>query len=119
MIEVKLEPNEIDKSAKKVQKNKCDIGETAIKCSKRTKISKDVHRIIGTIPCIQINVVDIEKADRSHYLIRLNATQSDLVGYHSAFGEVISRFKAIFEIKFAMICTDENQAYARFTVVYK
>lgn len=109
----------IDKSAKKVQKNKCDIKDAAIKCSKRTKISKDVHRIIGTIPCIQIDVVDIEKTDRSHYFIRLGATQSDLVGYHSAFGEVIARFKAIFEIKFVMICIDENQAYAAFTVVYK
>lgn len=92
-------------------------------CSNRTKISKDVNKIIDAIPGHLLTIVSIEMADvkPKRYAVKLSgkSVEPDISGFNSLAGEAIARFKALFNIDFMMTCGSEHDALIMFLVTYK
>ena len=92
-------------------------------CSNRTKISKDVNKIIDAIPGHPLTINSIEMADTKlkRYVVKLSgkSVEPDISGFNSLAGEAIARFKALFNIDFMMFCASEHDALIMFNITYK
>ena len=92
-------------------------------CSKRTKIRKNVNKIVNAIPghLLTIASIDITDAKPKRYAVKLSgkSVEPDISGFNSLTGEVIARFKALFNIDFMTICASEHDAVIIFLVTYK
>lgn len=92
-------------------------------CSNRTKISKDVNKIVDAIQGHPLTINSIEMADTKlkRYVVKLSgkSIESDISGFNSLAGEAIARFKALFNIDFMMFCASEHDALIMFNITYK
>ncbi len=92
-------------------------------CSNRTKISKDVNKIVNAIPghLLTIASIDITDAKPKRYAVKLSgkSVEPDISGFNSLAGEAIARFKALFNIDFMTICASEQDALIIFLITYK
>lgn len=92
-------------------------------CSNRTKISRDVNKIIDAIQGHPLTIDSIEQMDAKskRYAIKLfgKSVEPDIGGFNSLAGEAIARFKALFNIDFITFCGSEHEAIIMFLITYK
>lgn len=92
-------------------------------CSNRTKISKDVNKLVDAIPGHLLTIDSIEMTDDkpNRYAVKLfgKSVEPDIGGFNSLAGEAIARFKALFNIDFITFCGSEHEAIIMFLITYK
>ena len=92
-------------------------------CSNRTKISKDVNKIVNAIPghLLTVDSIEVKDANPKRYAVKLagKSIESDISGFNSLAGEAIARFKALFNIDFMTVCASDHDAIIMFLITYK
>lgn len=92
-------------------------------CSNRTKVSKDVNKIIDAFQdhSLTIKSIEVSVSKPKLYCAKLSikSDESDISGFNSLTGKVIDRFKELFNVDFVMFCATKKEAIPFIIFTYK